>query len=433
MGDSEEAKILTLTPATLNDPDLSPQEWVDRYARLHNIRYHYKTNSVTEADDPIEAGLFISKMRLYCFQNDLGGIRRALPDAFLVWRREQSREYIRWLRRELKFLPSESDWIAEWVEAATGERRDLDVVVMRHWIWQVKRKLYALPVDHHLLVALFGASGAGKSVAVHRLITPLNEVTSFRDFRIFGDQFARRAFNRSYIMFFDELGRAEDADVNSLKDVISASTIDWRGIGSEVTHSAAQNSTFLGCTNLPVRERIRDSTSARRFWQLTCAPLLNWEKINSLDYMALWRSVDENAPCPIIACLGEVRAVQESTIRDRDYISEWLDYACEPKEFGPESPSTETLFMDFNAWCGWRRIFDSPGLQTFARGLQLRINGIGWSASSKHSNKGTVWSLKIKSPPPSDPVIKSIAGLGQETHSEAVSAPAETTNPQGEE
>ncbi len=427
MAEQDEAKVIELHPSTLTDGEISADVWIDRYARLHGIEYHYKTHSVRQDGETIDPALFIAQMRLMTHRLDLSGIKKMLPDGFLVWRKRQAQLYLATLREQLRFAPSEQDLIAQWIEAVTGAKDELDIAVARHFIWQVKRKLFGLPVDFHLMIVLVGKSGGGKSVAVHKLIGPLIEVTSFRDLRIFNDQFARRAFNRSFIIHFDELARSQDADINALKDVITASTIDWRGIGSETIHSAVQNSTFIGCSNLPVRERIQDPTSSRRFWQLDCADQLSWETINVIDYFALWKSIDENGPCPLLPVLNEIRVRQEQTLQHRDVIEDWLDYGCEAEPFGPDSPSTETLFADFNAWCTWRQICDSPGPQTFARGLSLRLKRLGWSASSKRSHRGTIWSLKIKNPPPPDPVIKPIHGLAASFESVAVSVDSETT------
>lgn len=396
MSKQDNPNIIQLTPSTLIDPEVSPDEWVNRFARLYNIQYNYKTNSVSQDGEPIEVGLFISQMRLACHKLGMNEIKKLLTDAFVVWRKEQARQYLKSLRNELKFKANEADLVGDWVEAVSGKRDELDVAVMRHWCWQVKRKLFGLQVDFHIMTVLVGKSGGGKSVAVQKLIEPLSEVTTFRDMKIFTDPFAKRAFNRSYIMHFDELARSQDADVNALKDVITASTTDWRGIGSETIHSAAQNCTFIGCSNLPLRERIKDPTSGRRFWQLDCAERLNWERVNSVDYFSLWRSVDENGPCPILPHLDAIRVVQEREIQHQDLIEHWLSTSCEPCPFDQTSPNTDALYSSFSDWCRNQTIYDHDGLQSFARGLQLRIHQLKWDASSKRSNRGTIWSLRLK-------------------------------------
>lgn len=427
MENQEKAKLLTLTPPTLADPGVDPVEWIERYARLHQVDYHYKTNAVREYGEPLEASVFISAMRLTANRLELGNVKKMLPDAMLIWRRNQARQFLASLRQELKFKPSDRDLVADWVEAATGERNPLDIAVVRHFVWQVRRKLSGLPVEHHMMLILFGVSGGGKSVAVHKLIGPLQDVSTLRDLSIFSDQFAKRAFARSYIMFFDELSKSDQTDVNALKNVVTAPTIEWRGIGSESIHSAPQNSTFIGCSNSPVRERIQDPTSSRRFWQLNCAERLSWEKINAIDYLALWQSVDETAPCPILECLDAIRVVQEREIQHKDLIENWLENSCEPAPFDSNSPGTDGLYSAFSEWCRGQTIYGHEGLQTFARGLQLRINQLRWEAGSKRSHRGTVWSLRLKNQMPEPNPI-----LGFAEASEAVSVDAEPTEPQGD-
>ncbi len=271
------------------------------------------------------------------------------------------------------------------------------MAVIRHFVWQVKRKLFGLPVEHHLMAILVGKSGGGKSVAVQKLIDPLTEVASYRDMTIFNDQFARRAFARNFVIFFDELGRLENTDVNALKSIITAPRVEWRGMGSEASHSARQNATFIGCSNVALRDRLQDPSSVRRFWELRCQDRLNWATVNAIDYTALWRSVDESSPCPILPVIDQIRATQESTLRQRDHAERWLDATCEPRTFSDASPTTEQLHRAFIGWCQAQGIFDVDGLQTFARALPLRVMNLGWSVSSKRSYRGTTWSLGVRS------------------------------------
>lgn len=394
MSEQGGAKVLPMT-GVLADADVSADVWVERYSRVHNIRYNYKTNSILEDGEPVEAGIFLAQMRLCAHSLGLMDVKKMLPDALMVWRKEKAREFLSFLREEMSFEDGD-DRVSEWVEATTGSRNKLDVAVVRHFIWQVKRKLFGLPVEHHMMVILVGQSGGGKSVAVHKLIEPLTEVVSLRDMTIFNDQFARRAFARNFIIFFDELGRCEDTDVNALKNIITAPRVDWRGMGSETTHSASQNCSFIGCSNVPVRERIKDPTSMRRFWELRCQSRLDWAKVNSIDYRALWRSVDESGPCPIVPVLQEVRSVQESALKHVDLIEDWLESNCEPSPFVPESPTTEDLYSNFADWCRAQTIWGHEGLQSFARGLARRMENLGWQASSKRSYRGTTWSLRLR-------------------------------------
>jgi hypothetical protein len=128
--------------------------------------------------------------------------------------------------------------------------------------------------------------------------------------------------------------------------------------------------------------------------------------------------------------LSEVRKAQEHDLSERDVVRGWLETLCEPAPFTEASPTTYALYSDFNGWCRWQGISNYPGLQTFARSLQDKIDGLKWHASSKHSHCGTVWSLKINPPTPPEEKAKEpnpVVGLAQAAESEAVSGPGETT------
>jgi hypothetical protein len=381
----------------LANVNLTPEEWVGRYCQIHCVAYHYKTNSFREQGEVIDCGLLLSQMRLLAFNLEQTHLKSLLPDAIAVWKKEEERAFLRRLRKHLHFKLPERDWIGEWVGAATSRQDPLDVAVMRHFVWQVRRKLYGLPVEHHMMPTLYGKSGGGKSVAMHALLKPLSDVSIGREMTVFNDPFGRRQFTRNFIMCFDELGKSHQADINSLKNIVTASEISWRGMNSESTHSAPQNCTFIGASNFPVRDRIQDTTSARRFWQLNCAATLDWNAINTIDYEALWSSIDEHDPSPVFLLLEQIQAVQNAEIRAKDPVEQWIEASCEATVFDEGSPTTEELFKSFRGWCVGEGIASAHGLQTFARGLPRRFETMGWPVSSKRTHRGTAWSMSLRS------------------------------------
>jgi hypothetical protein len=380
----------------LRDPRSRPDDWLEAFVGLNGVSYDYKTDSVRGEEGLLEHATIIAQMRLSSLRNDVPCIKAYLADALLLWKRKQARSFLGNLRRELAFQESSTNHVAAWVAAATGAVSELDVAVVRHFIWQVKRKLCCLSVEHHMMPVLYGKTGGGKSVAVHKLLEPLREVTLCREMSVFSDAFGRRQFARNYVMFFDELSKASAVDVNTMKNVITAPVVEWRVMRSEGVYTSPQNCTFIGCSNDPVSERINDPTSARRFWQLNCADRLDWGAINSIDYQALWRSIDENAACPLLPHLTEIQAVQHRDIRARDLVEQWLESACEPAPFHSESPTTNELFESFMAWCRWQGAVAHPGLQKFSRGLESKMRALGWEIGSKRTSRGTAWSLNIR-------------------------------------
>lgn len=378
------------------DQVIFPKEWVIERLREHDLDYDYKTDALRKGDSVIEESLAVSFLRLDAREMDVEDIRSYIRDALAVYRHERSQITLKSLAEKFGYLLTEVDPVASWVTALCGNPSILDTVVMKHFIWQVKRKLTGLPVENHIMPVVVGRSGIGKSVAVSRLIEPLKAVALQTDMGLFGDQFSRRAFSRNYLVFFDELQGSEDADVSMMKQIITAPVIEWRAMRSERVMSAPQNSTFIGCSNEAVRDRIKDSTSSRRFWQITCADHIDWEAINNIDYVALWRSVDERAPSPVVPHLDEIKRIQEIEIRTKDIVEQWVEVACEVVSFDESALTTAELYESFKKFCLWQNHGSFPQFQRFARDIK-RIFGVSRQGSiSKKTNRGTTWSIKAR-------------------------------------
>ena len=378
----------------LSDPSTHPIEWIDAFFQLKKFRYDYKTDSIHESSESLSHATTVAQLRIAVLGFGTTEIKPYLSDALLLWKRDQSKIFLSHLRSRLAHQPPAFDPIALWVKASTGSSGPLDTAVIRHFVWQVKRKLFGLPVEHHMMPVLYGKTGGGKSVAVHKLLAAVQDISLSRDMSIFSDSFGKKQFSRNFVIFFDELSKSSTVDVNSLKNVITAPFIDWRSMRSEGTSSSPQNSTFIACSNDPVSERICDPTSARRFWQINCAERLDWEAINAIDYEMLWRSVDENSGCPLLPYLHDIQAVQHRDIRTKDLIEQWLETSCCPAPFHADSPSTNELFDHFKGWCVWQGVVAYPGLQKFARSLDAKSQALGWAVGPKHSNRGTVWAVQ---------------------------------------
>jgi len=395
MVNSKDPRFAGIDTSILADDQLSPEDWINQYFRIEDISYDYKTDGIRRGTELIEPKVAMSRMRLAAFNHDVADIKYMLQDAFLVWRHTQVRIALDKLRKQLTYKQNCENLIAQWVTAVTGSDSVLDLAVMTHFIWQVKRKLFSSSVEHHMMPILYGKTGGGKSVAVQNFIKPLEEVTLTTNMSVFQDRFGKRQFTRNFIMFFDELEGSSGVDINKLKQVVTSPVMEWRVMHSEGTQSATQNCTFIGCTNDPVRDRIADPTSARRFWQINCADKLDWSFINSIDYLSLWQSIDENKQCPLLPYIDQIRKIQEEEIRAKDPIEQWLEQACRPHPFYNESPTTKILYDYFKNWCQWQGVNSYPGFQAFARKIQSCINLLGWDVTSRHSSEGTIWSLKV--------------------------------------
>lgn len=374
-----------------------PKEWLVNSLRQYNMTYDYKTDALTLGNCVVEEALALAMLKIEAYYQSAEKIKPYIRDALLIYRHECAQKKVEQLSCKLSYKSHPCDLAAQWVQAVTGCTSHLDIAVLKHFIWQTKRKLKKLQVENHMMPVLFGKSGGGKSMAVQSIISPLQMVSLHTDMTIFGDKFSKRVFTRNFIIFFDELQGSETTNINAMKQIITSPVIEWRTMRSERVMSSPQNSTFIGCSNEPVRDRINDPTSARRFWQFNCSDKLDWETINSIDYIALWQSIDESGPSPIANHIDEIHKVQEAKIRTRDIIEQWLEEGCEIAHFNESSLTTAELYELFKQFCVWQNIKGIPQFQKFARDLKRMVGILGHGAIHKKTNRGTTWNIKAKS------------------------------------
>jgi ABC-type dipeptide/oligopeptide/nickel transport system ATPase component len=372
-----------------------PEDLLEEFLSEHGLKYHYKTNAVIDSKKRvIDDKLLRSRLRLYCLHRGFEMLKSYMDDAVRVWRCEQSKLVIKGFRESLSYAVDPSDCLINFVEAVSGKRDPILIKVVEHFIWQVKRKLMGLPVEHHMLVCFYGKSGAGKSVAIQKLLGPVADLKLDSDFSIFNDKFSGRVWERNYVIFCDEMGDIQNTAVEKLKNIITSSRVEARAMRSDQMLSVKQNATFITASNNELRDLIHDPTSARRYFQIDCQDKIDWNTINSLDYLTLWKSVDEGSPCPLLPVLDKVRTIQGSSVRAKCNIEQFLSECCESLEFHKESPTTKELYNSFAEFCRMQGIRSFEGVQQFSRRLPKVIGEIKLNTSSKKTNRGTVWSLR---------------------------------------
>lgn len=266
-----------------------------------------------------------------------------------IWLESEKKKLLVDLRNHIKHTGESSDELKRWLLAVRPESDDTDLAVMMHWIWLVKRKIFSLTVRNHLMPVFCGLTNTGKSVAVRKLISPLHIVSSESDLKRLADSREDFIMIRSFIMFLDEMAKANNADVETIKNKITADFIEYRKLGSNATVKGPQNCSFIGTSNYGVVDIIKDPTSARRYYELWIKDRCDWKTINEIDYLAIWRSVDETKDEGFYeSASSEIRKRQE-VIRDRDSVEEWLEY-FELKPVGDESDKqyrAYTLYQDY--------------------------------------------------------------------------------------
>lgn len=171
-------------------------------------------------------------------------------------------------------------------------------VVLHHWMWQVKRKLFNLPVTDHMMVVLFGNQGCGKSYFIKKFTSPLEKFTTDVNLMDVTDSKAINLREDYYILVVDEMAKANKTEINELKRIVTAGNTATRQHYSHGIISGKQNSTLIGSTNKALASILFDNTGMRRFFEINCLDELDWDKVNNFDYITLWKLVNENEDSP---------------------------------------------------------------------------------------------------------------------------------------
>lgn len=217
--------------------------------------------------------------------------------------------------RNLTCTGDNIDPVTKFTAALTGRTDSHVIAVLSHFIWMIKRRLTNKEVVFHIMPIIYGKQGAGKSYAIEKLLAPLTNltlrirVTELTDARFFF------SLNKNFVAFLDEMAGASKADVEVLKNQITATYNDARKLNTNNVSKIKQNCSLIGATNKPVSELIYDPTGARRFYEIRTQDKLDWDAINGIDYLALFRGIDENKERGYIeGHLEEISRDQESLI-----------------------------------------------------------------------------------------------------------------------
>lgn len=260
---------------------------------------------------------------------------KALDDAF--------DEYLRklpFIKREevaslVKCQQENLEPIEQWVTAVSGQCLELDLAVMCHWLWLVKRNLAGLPVVYHIMPIIaspqqFGVrkQGGGKSTAISKLISPVKPVSTTLRMDKVSDERGFTTFNTYLIGFLDEMAGADKVEIEEFKRIVTAEVLMYRPMRTNAQVQVKNLCSFIGASNNALNDIVKDTTGLRRFFPISALETLNHELINSIDYLALWKGIDET--------------------RERGYFESVISQVSEIQERAAVKDELELFIDDFN-------------------------------------------------------------------------------------
>lgn len=238
-------------------------------------------------------------------------LTKALEEFLEVKRREALVE----IRELIKCTGEDFAELRKFLIAATGKCDDISLAVLSHMIWQVKRKMFSRKVNDHIMVVFRGDQGAGKTEAVKILFNVIKAWFKGASLKEITDDRWKFFFKNAFVVFCDELQHAEWASIDALKNIISAEEFESRRLGTNIYSNVRQNCIFVGATNRPVAEIIRDNTGMRRFFEIETLSKMDWTAINNLDIKKMWQGIDESRTEPYTRLFkSEIAALQAELI-----------------------------------------------------------------------------------------------------------------------
>lgn len=386
--------------------------FVQHITSSHDVRLH--GNGVTYDGEVLSHASFSAKValandrlgKLYQdLQWQLRGVRlqpaqsygqRVLDCGLMEWYRKEHGKRRADLVASIAHDPSASDApLRRWLEMVTGRVCETQLAVMKHWIQCVKRKVMGLPVEYHIFPILYGRQGNGKTQAVSRLVSPLREYALEYTVDQLSDKTLLGAFETNYVVVLNELAKADKADMNSVKRIVDANTVDGRPPYGRQVEKVRQNCMFIGTSNKPVKEVFVDD-EMRRFFEIETVMRYHedYHLMDELDVMSVWRCVDE---------LDQNRYFNERHKQIRDHqrqlstqhpVEQWAQDMQVYHEHGrPRYTDAAALYDSYSSYLVHNNFrYDAGNRKSFGQLLSSRL-GVQKHQVSVHGRMHTVYAV----------------------------------------
>lgn len=235
---------------------------------------------------------------------------------------------------------------------------DVNMTVLKHFLWLIKRNLFSLPTVNELWLAIFGAQGCGKNYCSKNIFAgPLKEFYVETELNKLGDIDREiKKFTENLVVNFDELamgtgektGKINDTLLQNLKTIVTRSEMTFRSMGGQKQVKMDKKFVPMSTANTHLYDVIYDETGMRRFFEFVSSQPAGIQFDNKevkaiADLMPIaYQGIDENLSKGYLDFTSEIgtkiSAVQ-ATYRGRTSIDEWI-------EDMHVVPSTPTSGMD---------------------------------------------------------------------------------------
>lgn len=291
----------------------------------------------------------------------------------------------------------DNEELHKWLSALIGPNiKEIDLAVMQHFLWQIKRKAQGLPVVYHLCPIFFGKQGGGKTTAIMKLLEPIKDATLQFNPDEATDSRAKATFANNLVCFFDEMANMARVEMEELKKLITADSLTYRPLYSNAFASSKQRCTFIGGSNKSMTELIYDPTGMRRFYEFNCLDTADFNVINSVNYDAVYGSIDSALERGyiehLLPKLAEHQQARQTEDEVQQFLREMLILGGTPKDI-----LAQDLYQAFISWRAITGFHAKTPMAVNSFGMRLASFKLPKQVKRVNGGPKTVYSINASS------------------------------------
>lgn len=226
------------------------------------------------------------------------------------------------------------------------------IAVLKHFFWQVKRKMRGLNVWEHMMPVFSGKSKSGKTTLIEKIMLPIKEFTeTAQSLETFSTPKESYRFCERFILFHDEMAKAKKTELEQIKNKITSKEISYQMFYKQKTATARNLSTQIGASEKPLSDLIVDYSMMRRFFEVKTLEKMDLQKILKLDFCEAFKSVNEYEDHPLTSIYKQIEDAQMELV-SKSAVKVWLEERCDIDPVGDKWISVDDSFDNFASWFG---------------------------------------------------------------------------------
>lgn len=296
-------------------PSVFVEHWLTGFAKEWEISPMGKRITWRRNGIPIDRDIEDLFTAIMCSVNDRqlkyreGEIKHALINHFNLIYHDGIVNLFKTIAHDQRYEPGLEVWLRklyDWLKPS--QSFEIFSVLMKHWGWQVKRKLLERDVKYHMWINFYGATGLGKTTAIKKICAPLEDVTSTTTIsKIFDDTREVKRLTENYVLIFDELAvNSEDESgeklskdqLAMLKSILTGDCLEARVYQTQKQQKKKITFSCISSANEHLYDIIYDDKSMRRFFEFNCTAKASGDFKAIEPVLAhpefFWKGIDED-------------------------------------------------------------------------------------------------------------------------------------------